>query len=376
MNRAAGIGLLLVAVAMAWVSRLPAAEPPTRSVRLGSDVFAAGGSVQLTQAVAGDALIAGNELDSTSAIGGDLAAAGSQLHIAGTVGGDLYGAGRRIELQGSVRDNARLAGDELVIGRDARIGGGASLAARRVEFDGSAAAYLSIASAATRIDGAVGGDVQVAGRELALGPHAQIAGRLTFRGAQPPNLAPGARVSGGVQFIPQRGARRARYAGVLRAGSWAWLIGWMIAGAVLLAVWPLFTRAASNATAERIPHALGVGLLVLLLIPVAIGLLFITVLGIPLALLLLAAYLLLLPLGYLTAAIAIGDRILLRMRGAGAGRGQRALILAATLLALFIIRRVPFFGAVVSLLVLLAGLGGLVLAAARTLAAGTTSTAA
>lgn len=361
MKRAREIGLLIV-LTFAVRPCLQAAEPPMRSATLGSDLFAAASTVRPAQAVAGDALLAGREVDSTVPVGGDLVVAGAELQIAGTVGHDLYAAGRRVRLEGAVTDNARVAGNEVIVARVAHFGGGLSLAAQRVEFDGQARGYLSAAAATIRINGQVDGNVDVAGGDLELGPQAVIGGRLTFRGPRPPVLASGSRVTGGVQFIPQQPARTARYRGLLRPAAWVWLLGWMIAGGVLIAMWPAFTRAASETTASRALQALGVGVLALVVTPAVILVLFVTMLGVPLALLLLAAYLLILPLGYLTAAAAISDRALLRLRGAGGRNGQRAMILALTLLVLFIITRLPLLGPLLRLLLLLWGLGGLVLA--------------
>jgi len=105
-----------------------------------------------------------------------------------------------------------------------------------------------------------------------------------------------------------------------------------------------------------------VGLVVLVVTPVAIALLLVTMIGIPLALVLLALYLLEVPLGYLAGAATIADAVAMRVPALAAASGRRALALAIALLVLFLVKRVPYLGPVVVFIVLIAGMGGILLA--------------
>ncbi len=149
------------------------------------------------------------------------------------------------------------------------------------------------------------------------------------------------------------------------AGSWLWLIGWIVAGSVLLALWPGFTRTVTDTSLRRPELALLIGFVVLVCAPIAILLLMLTVIGIPLALLGICLYLALLPLGYLASAASIGEWLLSRMRqGAEIVLRQRILMLIGVLVLLFVLTRVPWLGGLVKGLVVVVGVGSLVMAAA------------
>ncbi len=334
------------------------------AIRFGSDEFAAGRNVRVTEPVGGDGFLAGHEVEVSSSVGGDLAAAATELRLSGRVGHNLYAAARRIELEGNVDGNARLAAEDLHVAPAARIGGGSTLAAETIDFEGQALGYLTAAARSVTINGHIGGDATVTAAELEIGPQAIIDGNLVFRGPRAPSVASSARIHGGVQFI-ERHEHRAAAPGLFSVGAWVWLVGWMIAGALIIAIWPTFTGAVTHETARHHLYAVLMGLAVLVVTPVAIVLLLVTVIGIPLALLLLALYLLVLPLGYLAGAATLGDAVVARVPALSSSVGRRALALAITLLVLFLVKHVPFLGPLIVFLVLIAGMGGILLASHR-----------
>jgi len=334
------------------------------SRQLGNDLFATGGEVRLADEIYGDAIAAGGSVTLDSTVRGDAVIAGGQLALRGTVDEDLYATGGEIRLSGHIAGTTRLAGGQIDLDRDSVIDGGVSLAGGRVGVDGRLGQYLQIAAGSARIDGQIAGDVEVAGGELSVGPGAEIEGSLTFRGPEPPTVAAGAQIRGGVKHIEEKHDGR-----VLRRmlGTFAlvWLVGWIVVGCVLLAVWPGFTRSVTDAATRRFGVSLLTGLLILVVVPVLAVLLMITLIGFPLGLLLLCLYLVMLPLGYLASAAAIGDWLLPRMRkGAAIATRHRVLMLLGVLIALFVVTRIPFVGGIVGLLVILTGMGSLLLAAA------------
>jgi len=138
-----------------------------------------------------------------------------------------------------------------------------------------------------------------------------------------------------------------------------------VAGTILLALWPGFTRAVSEVARHQLWLAVLLGFGVLVCVPVALVFLALTIIGIPLALLLLLLYLLLLPLGYLTAAAAISEWLLARLRrGAQLLTRDRILMLIAVLIVLFLLTRMPLLGGALRFLLVIAGIGSLVIAGA------------
>jgi len=334
------------------------------SRQLGNDLFAAGPEVQLTEEIYGDAIAAGGAVTLDATVRGDAMIAGGEITLRGTIDEDMYVAGGDIELAGHVAGSLRLAGGEVEIDRAAVIDGGVSLAGGSVKVDGRLGQYLQIAAGSVEIDGQIAGDVEVAGGELSVGPQAVIDGTLTFRGPQPPEVASGAQIRGGVKHIEEKRDAPALHH-LLGTFAILWLIGWIIVGCILMAVWPGFARSVTDTATRRFGISLLSGFLVLVAAPVVILMLCVTLIGIPLGLLVLCLYLVMLPLGYLASAAAIGDWLLPRIRkGAAIATRHRVFMLLAVLIALFIVTRVPFLGGLVGLLVILTGMGSLLLAAA------------
>jgi cytoskeletal protein CcmA (bactofilin family) len=333
------------------------------SRQLGNDLFATGGDVRLAEEIYGDAIAAGGEVALNGTVRGDALVAGGRLALGGTVDEDLYASGGEVRVTGHIAGSTRLAGGEIELDRDSVIDGGASIAGGHVSVDGRLGQYVQIAAGSVRINGQVAGDVEAAGGELSVGPQAVIEGSLTFRGPEPPEVAAGAQIRGGVKHIEEKHDARIlrRMLGTL---ALVWLIGWIIVGSVLLAVWPGFARSVSDAATQRFGLSLLTGFLVLVAVPALIVLLTISLVGIPLGLLLLCLYLVLLPLGYLATAGAIGDWLLPRLRkGAAIATRHRVLMLLGVLIALFVATRLPVVGGIIGLLVMLTGMGALLLAA-------------
>jgi hypothetical protein len=357
------------------INRRPAGRDVGSRVTFGSDLFAAGNRVRLSEQVFGDAFLAAQEVESTGSVGGDLLVAGTELQLSGRVGHNLFAAGRSIDLDGTVAGNTRVAGAQVHIMSTARIGGGLSLAGNRIEFDGQSQSYLTAVGRTITLNGHVGGDATITGGDLDLGPQSVIDGTLTFRGPRPPTVAGTARLLGGVRYIRQRERSAVGTSGAFRAGSWIWLVGWMIAGGIILALWPAFTRSVTRHAAAHAGFAGVIGLLVLIVTPIAITLLLVTLIGIPLALLLLALYLLILPLGYLAAAATIGDRLAARDGVSSVPTRRRVILLMATLVGLFLIARIPYLGSIIRFLLLLVGVGAIVMGAIAAAGAATATPA-
>jgi len=345
-----------------------ASERETATRSIGDDLFMAGGNVRLTEGAAGDAILAGGKVATSGSIRGDQVAAGGQLELNADTGGGLYAAGGTVRLDGKVARNARMAGGDVEVGPEADVQGGVTIGAGRVEINGHVGKYLNVGAGHTRIDGHIGGDVEVSSGDLDVGPGAIIDGTLTYYGPQAATVAAGAQIKGAVHYVQRKGWGHGVHTGTPRGfgvGAWLWLIGWIGAGCLLLALWPGFARVVTDMAQRRPGMALLMGFVVLVCAPIALLLLMVTVIGIPLALLGICLYLALLPLGYLASAASIGEWLLSRMRqGAQIVLQQRILMLIGVLIVLFVLTRVPWLGSIVKAVVVLAGVGSLVMAAA------------
>jgi len=370
--------LALITGLCTWLAspQLFAGEHETARRTFGDDTFLAGSEVRIADGSAGDAILAGGWISTAGTVHGDEVATGGQVNLGANVEGGLYAAGGRVRLDGKVGRNARIGGGHVDIGPEAAVQGGLSIGAGEVEVQGEVGKYLQIGAGRTRIDAHVGGDVDVASGELRVGPHAVIDGALTYYGPQPPELVTGAQIRGGTHYFERKQWNRRGHHRGFGAGAWLWLVGWIIAASILLALWPGFPQAVSEAVRRQPWIALLLGFGVVVSVPIALLLLIFTIIGIPLALLLLCLYLLMLPLGYLAAAATIGEWLLARMqRGAVVLTRQRILMMIGVLIALFVLTRIPLLGAALRFLLIIAGVGSLVIATAARRPTGETATA-
>ncbi|MCL4183767.1 MAG: hypothetical protein KJ011_10010 [Burkholderiaceae bacterium] len=338
---------------LAFGAASPAAEPAPQ--RFGNDVYLHGSEVAMRTAVPGDAVVAGGRVAVTGGVGGDALVFGGAVSIESSVGQDLYAAGGEVRVAGPVGESARLAGGRVIIASDADIAGGVIVAGGQVTLDGHVRRYALIGAGHTEVNGRVDGDLRVVGGELSLGPNAVVQGRLDYRGAEPPRIAPGAQVQGGVVEAA------ADADGSLRSGaSIVWLVGSIVAGIVLLALAPRASRRVTQALRARPVASPLLGAALFVGLPLVAVLLMITVVGIPLGLLAIVALMALFLLGYLATAAALGDSLVER-RGP-AKTWQRLLATALALLVLFVLGQLPYVGWAVWLLALLFGSGAIALA--------------
>ena len=304
--------------------------------------------------VTGDVILYGRDLMSRGSVGGDyLAVAGNQV-IGGRVHGSVRAAGGEVHVAAVVDRNATVAGGNVsldsagVIARNAYFTGG------NVEIAGTVRGGLLASGGNVTIDGVIGSDVQVLSGELRIGPRAQIAGNLRYK-VPPKNVKidPAARISGTVTALPvesEWGLER-----------WLWLLGLLLIGVVVVALFPRFTAEAAEILPRRPILAALVGLGWVCLAPVVIVLVAFTVIGVPLAILLGVAYVILLFVGDIPVAVWLGRRLL----GIREGARQYGVVVnyAVGGLVLLIVMLIPVIGKVVLIVSGTLGLGMLLLQA-------------
>ena len=335
----------------------------------GADYFGAGGSLNLTDPVAGDAMLAGGHVATAGEVKGDLIAAGGEVSIGGSVGDDLYVAGGEVQLDAIVAGKARVAGGNVTVGPATTIAGGLSMTGGRLRFEGDALEYLRASGGSVRIDGTVQGDAEIHAEEVDIGPHTRIDGRLVVHSASEPVLPEGAQVAGGIEFHPADVSRfvdRHENAQDVRTvahgvGSFLWMLGVFVAGTLFMLAFPAYSTRAAQWIGQEPLRSLGLGFVILVCLPVLVVLLLVTIIGIPLALIVLMLYLLLLFLGWVTAAMFVGQKLLGWMRhDAVATTRWKLFALLLAVLGLWLVGLVPVVGGWVRFAALLLGIGALV----------------
>jgi len=327
-------------------------ERPVNEVkRNGEDVLAHGSTPSVTDSVPGDAILAGGDVRFSGSAVGDYLGAGGKQTISGRIHGSLRAAGGEIEVTAAVARNATIVGGHVALDSAALVAQNAYLLGGNVDVRGTVQGSLLASGGSVMLDGVVGRDVEVTAGSFHLGPHAQIAGNLRLRVPEGKvRIDPAARVSGTVSALP------VRKGGMFRI---LWMLGFMVAGAVMVALLPQHAAETAAMLRERLGQSALVGLGFFILVPCAIVIAAITVIGIPLALVATALYVVLVYLGRIPIAVWLGQRV-----PGGLSRTGRSGALVNFLiggLILLLVGFVPFVGGLVMAIATILGLGTLLL---------------
>jgi cytoskeletal protein CcmA (bactofilin family) len=321
--------------------------------RIGDDAIGRGPPGWM-DSVPGDLIFAGRETLLRGTVGGDYLVAAGEQEIGGRVRGSVRAAGGEVHVRGAVDRNATVAGGNVSLDSAGVIERNAYFAGGNVQITGTVRGALAAAGGNVTINGVVGRDVQVAGDELYIGPRAQIAGNLRYK--VPPKkvkIDPAARIAGTITALPvasEWGIRR-----------WLWLLGFLLVGAVVVALFPRFMAEASEILPRRPVLTAVLGLGWVCLAPIAIVLVAFTVIGLPLAVLTAVAYMVLLFLGDIPVAVWLGRR-LLGIRESWRSRGIVVNYLVGGLV-LLIVALIPVIGHPVLMIAACFGVGMILLQA-------------
>jgi cytoskeletal protein CcmA (bactofilin family) len=304
--------------------------------------------------VAGDAILAGGNVSFSGATGGDYLGAGGNQAISGRIHGSLRAAGGAIRVAATVDRNATITGGKVELDSAAVIGRSAYLFAGAIQVDGAVRGTLLAAGGTVTLNGVIGANVEVAADQLRIGPHALITGNLRYKvPAGKVHIDPGARIAGTVTALPVSRGWGLRH--------WLWLVGLLVAGAVVVALFPGFMTGAAEIIHQRPVWAAVVGLGWFFLLPFAIIIAAVTWVGLPLALLAAAVYAILASLGGIPSSLWIGKRIL----GSRSGVGSQGAVVSFLVgcFILLVVGIVPLVGGLVTAIAGVLGLGGLLLRA-------------
>lgn len=333
--------------------------------RFGSDHFAAGSELIISQPVAGDLIAGGGKVEVQTETGGDAILTGGSVRVNGNVGGSLFLAGGQLVVNGAVGRNVRVGGGQVTLGPSSGVDGNLSVAGGDVALKGRVNGYVQAGGGKLLIDGVVNGDVEARAGELVLGPNARIGGKLRYASREPLKRDPAAQVQGEVERIDITGGWPVPEdieRGMGRSGSWIWTLGLLVVAGFMALALPGFTERVSTLWRARFPMSLLLGFVLTVCLPVAALLLMATLIGVPLGLVTLMVYPVLLLLGYVSSGVALGVWVATSLNQPWNEGGMGRMLTAVLgMLAIGLLARVPWLGGLVMLLALLAGVGALVL---------------
>lgn len=332
-------------------------------VTIATDYFAAGETVILDGTVTGDAYIAGGDVTINGTIEGDLLVAGGNININGQILQDIRSVGGNITIVGSVGKNVTVLGGSINVAPTASITGSLAAAGGNLTILGTIGTDVHTAGGQVNIGGQIGNNLLAGVGNFTLTSTSQIAGNVQYWSDKQVTIAPGATVSGTIQYHetprmtkPEAETVQKASVGILSMVKILSFVSALLVGCLLLAVFPTFTsRVASSMSSQWAMH-LGVGFLAIIVAPIGMMLLIFTIVGIPLAMLLLVGMLFGLWMAKLFVSITLGMMVVKRFRLSG----SKYLTFAVGLVLFYIVGLIPFIGWLFTLLATLIGFGALI----------------
>ncbi|MDX6680296.1 MAG: hypothetical protein QOG94_335 [Solirubrobacteraceae bacterium] len=240
----------------------------------------------------------------------------------------------RIVLSGPVTiDRGEKSKDVVVIDGDVLVRG---------TVDGDLVAIAGDVTVRGKVTGNV---VTIAGKSV-LGRRAQVGGDLTYV-EHKPRVARGAKVAGKTKKYDTD--KLTGPLGVAAIGFWVAVgVSLLVLGLLLLLLAPRAADALGRTARAKGGVSIGVGVLAFILLPIIAFVALVSVVGFPFGVGLLLALLPLYAIGYVTAAFALGSRIV---------KGSRIPAFLVGLLILRLLALIPFAGGLIGLLATIFGLG-------------------
>ncbi len=316
------------------------------------DLFIAGNSVLVAGKVSGDVIAAGETVRVTGPVSGSVMAAGRDVRVTGEVEGSVRMAGQSATLSGLIGRNAEIAGQNIVITDTVKVSRDLHAAGNTIDMDGVVERDAGLYAQTASVRGAVGRGLFFEGDELTVGRLAKLGG-LAYRSPNEPNIEQGATITGGTKKLPPRPGAALEKAPRKRFPVFFALTVFVF-GVVGLAALPRIFGAAANAMAIKPGRNLLLGLLILVFFPAATIAVMLTLVGIPIGLLALVLWITAVIFSGVPVGIFLGRWLLHPLKP---GPISPYLGLFVGLLALSLLGMIPGLGLLTKLLTILFGLG-------------------
>lgn len=338
-------GLLVLFVAFLVLGSGPtlvAAQPVAGGLGFtgaaGTVVIDEGQTVNQVTGMAGSVLVRGTVNGDVSALAGDVVIAET-----GVVNGDVSVATGSLTIAGTVNGQVSAGTGNAVLTPTGRVTGDYTVGAGNV-----------------LIAGAIGGNAAVGAEVIDLRETAVIAGDLRYDGRLTQH--PGSAVQGAVILDTNLGTG----VGPVRWSMPAWRTPFwldtaygffanLVLGAILLLVFPDFSRRVATRVAEQPARSGAIGFLVLVGVPIALVLIAITLIGIPIAIMGAFVFAVAVWMGLVYGEYAVGHWVLSR----SSEMVNRWYALLVGLLVFSLLGLVPVVGGIAAFIAVLLGLGAL-----------------
>lgn len=269
------------------------------------DFYGLGGTTAVSGEVSEDLFLIGGTVTMNGDIGADVAAVGGTIDIHGAVGDDVRVIGGTVVVAGTVEGNLVVVASELKVLSTAVIGGDVMFFGGNADVSGAVGKDVLGTSEYLRIDGSVGGNVDIKAGSVVLGDRAEITGRLSYNSPQDLIRAQNAIVTGEIV----RSEEKVAPDNALRSLAVAFLAT-LFAALVLFLLGKPFVHTIVSRSHDRAWRSVFIGFGFIFLVPIAAVILLVSTLGTLVGFLLLFAYLALLCLAFILVGPVIGSYVM------------------------------------------------------------------
>lgn len=362
--------LLLPSMALAYSVKTGDSVYVSKDETIEGNLYATGTNLNIEGRVTGDVICAGQSINISGQIDGDVICAGQTISIGGQIGGNLRTAGSYIIINGQISRNVMAFGATVSstasssVGWDMLAGGGFLNQAGKIggELYGGGGQATIAGQIGKNVKLTLNGKNKDASAPLVIAPTAKINGNLEYTSEKNANIENGASIAGEQIHKPFKKPVKKNHENNL-AWWWGKLIGIfsaLVIGLVLISFWREQILKITDLMLAKTAPAMGWGTLILLLTLPAAFILLITIIGAPLSLILIALWLIAIYLSKVLVGILVGRKLLISLWHKKKDSLILAMIIGITIS--YLIFSIPVIGWFLSLLAVLWGLGGILLA--------------
>jgi len=241
------------------------------------DLYAAGGRIRVEGTVEGDLVVAGGDIEVSGHVLGDVLSSSGNLRVTGQVDGSVRCYAGNLLLKGKIGRNVMVAGGDINIDRDTKIGGSITSFAGHETIDGHVGRDVLAMGGQVTITGDIQGSAKIRSGELIIDSSARVGGPIDFMSDNRPQVSSGAKLASPVHY--EKPKHRDDY-GSVHYYIWQviWTAAYILFGLVLFALMPKFSADAVK-SAENYGASAGLGVLVGFGLPIAACIACVTVVG-------------------------------------------------------------------------------------------------
>ncbi len=277
--------------------------------RAAGHLFITGETYVTSEAATDNAFFAGGDVLAIGAYSESVFLTAGTADFEGVAGDDLFIAGGTVNVRGAVGDNLYAAGGTVGLAENATVAGAAFIAGGTVNIDGVITGDLHAGAGVLVLNGQVGGDVEIDGNQVTIGPDARIDGALILRVEDRVEIDPAAVILGGVSELEPRDWGASTDFVSRGTFSFAGLIFLSVVAGFLHLVASGFLSSAADGVSRRPLLNAAIGLATVFGGIILAVLFAITIIGIPFTLLLAATLAVLALVGWVVAAYWAGMRL-------------------------------------------------------------------